>query len=120
MLRFSVNCHWGPWTSWSSCLDSCAAADGTGFQTRTRKSIEQTNGGIACNLADGTPPTSTKSRVRTLVSLGNQMHTINLWVMEIPILIFSQLNHRKLFLPLLPGIVTNITILPSIEFNKGT
>ena len=50
---FSVNCQWGMWTPWSSCTDSCAAADGKGNQIRSRESTEQTNGGTACDLADG-------------------------------------------------------------------
>ena len=51
-LLFSVDCQWKMWSPWSSCTDSCAAADGTGNRIRSRKSIEHKNGGTACDLAD--------------------------------------------------------------------
>ena len=48
---FSVDCQWGSWEPWSSCGTSCAAANGTGDQIRTRTSTAATNGGT-CNAAD--------------------------------------------------------------------
>ena len=52
-LTLLVNCQWGNWQGWSSCEDSCSAADGTGDQTRTRFSTPAANSGIACVVAEG-------------------------------------------------------------------
>ena len=50
----SADCQWGEWLAWSSCSTSCAAADGSGDQTRTRTSTaDEWNGGDACIASDG-------------------------------------------------------------------
>ena len=54
-MSFSlVDCQWETWAAWSSCADSCSAADGTGDQTRSRTDImDGLHGGDACVIADG-------------------------------------------------------------------
>ena len=52
---FLVDCQWETWSAWSSCADSCSAADGNGNQHRSRTVTPDTqiNGGNACVGADG-------------------------------------------------------------------
>ena len=50
-MSFSlVDCQWETWAAWSSCADSCSAADGNGVQERGRTQTPDTplNGGVAC------------------------------------------------------------------------
>ena len=51
---FLVDCEWADWENWSTCGQSCRAADGSGNQTRTRdKTREVANDGTEC-LEDAT------------------------------------------------------------------
>merc|ERR1712117_211687 len=48
----SEDCQWASWGSWTSCSESCSAADGTGDQRRTREiGSEAVNDGTPCNAA---------------------------------------------------------------------
>ena len=49
----TADCVWGEWESWSTCGDSCSAADGTGDQTRMREvATEAVNNGAPCIAAE--------------------------------------------------------------------
>jgi len=48
----SEDCRWASWGPWTSCSESCSAADGTGDQRRTREiGSEAVNDGTPCNAA---------------------------------------------------------------------
>ena len=49
----TADCVWGEWESWSTCGDSCSAADGTGDQTRMREeATAAVNNGAPCNATE--------------------------------------------------------------------
>ena len=48
-----VDCAWAAWNAWADCTTACASRDGSGNQTRSRTSTDESNGGTACVAADG-------------------------------------------------------------------